>query len=218
MDDKTRDALSKPFTGDIVRQKKGQGGRLMDYVSHGGVTKRLNEVAPDWEATMVERFIVGDGDKLHCLGGVMRLTIGGVTREEAGGPARLTTLADDLKNTYSDCLKRCAMRFGVALDLWESAEEHDEDAQPEAAASPAPRPQERPALAPPAAPVANGQPALALADADDVIAKAKDLARSEYKVAEVYKFVTDQQAALGDDWPRVLKAWREDIKPLIVAS
>jgi hypothetical protein len=130
MDDKTRDALSKPFTGDIVRQKKGQGGRLMDYVSHGGVTKRLNEVAPDWEATMVERFIVGDGDKLHCLGGVMRLTIGGVTREEAGGPARLTTLADDLKNTYSDCLKRCAMRFGVALDLWESAEEHDEDAQP----------------------------------------------------------------------------------------
>jgi hypothetical protein len=180
---------------------------------------------------MVERFIVGDGDKLHCLGGVMRLTIGGVTREEAGGPARLTTLADDLKNTYSDCLKRCAMRFGVALDLWESAEENDEDAQGDGVADkdgalfgserpqrPAPRPQERPAPAPPAAPVANGQPALALVDADDVIAQAKTLARSEYKVAEVYKFVTDQQAALGDDWPRVLKAWREDIKPLIGAA
>lgn len=129
MNDEQRAALARPFSGEMVRQKKGQGGRLMDYVSHGGVTKRLNDAAPDWTAVMVERWIVGDGDKLHCLGGVMQLTIGGVMREEAGGPTRLATLADDLKNTYSDCLKRCAMRFGVALDMWESAEEDDEDAQ-----------------------------------------------------------------------------------------
>lgn len=121
-------ALSRPFAGEAVRQKRGQGNRMMDYVSHGMVTKRLNDVYPGWHAEMVEKWIVGDGDKLHCLGGVMRMTIGGVTREEAGGPTRQGTLADDLKNTYSDCLKRCAMRFGVALDMWESAEENDEDA------------------------------------------------------------------------------------------
>jgi hypothetical protein len=108
-----------------------------------------------------------------------------------------------------------ARRYSLLALLGLTPEEDDDG---NAAAKPAPRPQERPAPAPPAAPVANGQPALALADADDVIAKAKDLARSEYKVAEVYKFVTDQQAALGDDWPRVLKAWREDIKPLIGAA
>lgn len=125
-----RDALRKPFDPGVVREKKGQGGRMMDYVSHGAVTKRLNDVAPGWKAVMVERYITGEGDKLHCLGGVMQMTIAGVTREEAGGPTRLGTLADDLKNTYSDCLKRCAMRFGVALDMWESAEENDEDAQP----------------------------------------------------------------------------------------
>lgn len=129
MDAELRDALSRSFGPEAVRTKKGQGGRAMDYVSHGMVTKRLNDVAPDWTAEMIERWITETNGTLHCLGGIMRMTIGGVTREEAGGPTRLTTLADDLKNTYSDCLKRCAMRFGVALDMWESADENDEDAQ-----------------------------------------------------------------------------------------
>ena len=148
MNRELQDALSKPFGHEAIRQKRGQGGRTMDYVSHGMVTKRLNDIAPDWTAEMVERYVVETDGKLHCLGGVMRLTIGGVTHEEAGGPARLTSLADDLKNTYSDCLKRCAMRFGVALDLWESAEENDEDAQGEQSAPverrPAPRQEPRP--------------------------------------------------------------------------
>ncbi len=125
-----QEQLSRDFGPEAIRQKKGQGGRLMDYVSHGMVTKRLNDVDPDWQCEMVERWITDTNGTLNCRGGVMRLTVGGVTREEAGGPARLTTLADDLKNTYSDCLKRCAMRFGVALSLWESAEENDDDAMP----------------------------------------------------------------------------------------
>lgn len=126
-----QDALSKDFGPEAVKYKPGRGGSgKLAYVSHGMINKRLNDVDPDWHAAMVERWITEAGGALHCLGGVMRLTVGGVTREEAGGPARLTTLADDLKNTYSDCLKRCAMRFGVALSLWESAEEGDEDAMP----------------------------------------------------------------------------------------
>ena len=137
-----QDALSKDFGPEMIRYKPGRGGSgKLPYVSHGAVTKRLNDVDPDWYPEMVERWITETGGALHCVGGVMRLTVGGVTREEAGGPARLTTLADDLKNTYSDCLKRCAMRFGVALSLWESAEENDEDAQ---GAQDAPRPDSAP--------------------------------------------------------------------------
>jgi len=204
-----QDALSKDFGPEMIRYKPGRGGSgKLPYVSHGAVTKRLNDVDPDWYPEMVERWITETGGALHCVGGVMRLTVGGVTREEAGGPARLTTLADDLKNTYSDCLKRCAMRFGVALSLWESAEENDEDAQPAPdtprPSSVQPRPAERAQQAP--------QP-FSAGEYEDLIKKAWSFVRIDQYAEAIRvlresreRMTTDQMDDTKEELKR-MKAW-----------
>jgi hypothetical protein len=122
-------ALSKPFPREKIQEKRGQGGRMMSYISHGLITERLNEVDPEWSWDRVEEHIYYDNGIPHCAGVTVRLTVGGIARVEAGGPQRQDGFANEIKNAYSDALKRAAMRFGVALDMWESLvdAEYDED-------------------------------------------------------------------------------------------
>ncbi len=139
--DETRRALAKPFPDAKVKQKPGQGGRLMAYISHGLVTERLNEVDPGWSWRVLQTFTYTKDEKdkqgqiaerVHCEGVLIEMTVGGVTRVEAGGPQRQDGFANELKNALSDALKRGAMRFGVALSMWESLidAEQDEDVHP----------------------------------------------------------------------------------------
>jgi hypothetical protein len=127
--------LAKPFPPEKVKQKRGQGNRVMSYISHGLVTERLNEVDPDWSSDVLTEHIYRDAQtgRLHCEGVTLRLTINGVSRVESGGPQRQDGFANEIKNAYSDALKRAAMRFGVALSMWESLvdAEYDEDAHPD---------------------------------------------------------------------------------------
>lgn len=144
-------ALSEPFPANVIRHKPGGGQRgSLAYVSHGLVTKRLNDVAPGWSTRLLETVLNGTGDVQAV---VLELTINGVSRVEAGAPSAFRDPHNDLKNAFSDALKRCAMRFGVALDLWESMDEGDEDAA-HSAAPPANAPQPRPAA--PGTPPATG--------------------------------------------------------------
>ena len=91
----------------------------LDYVGHASVTDRLCAVDPDWywEPLAFDEhgnpsIIVRDRDA--WMWG--RLTVAGATRVEVGtAPA---TAADLPKQLVSDFLRRAAMRFGVALDLW----------------------------------------------------------------------------------------------------
>jgi len=82
----------------------------LDYVGHAAVTDRLISVDPDYEFGPVldvnKRPVKEqDGSVLHYL------TIAGSTKYEWGdGP--------NMKEISSDAIRRCAMRFGVALDLW----------------------------------------------------------------------------------------------------
>lgn len=125
-----RKALAKPFPREKIQQKRGQGGRMMSYISHGLITERLNEADPDWVSEVIEVFTYTDAQGvLHCAGVTLSLTVGGITRQEAGGPQRPTIFADEIKNALSDALKRAAMRFGVALEMWEELidAEYDED-------------------------------------------------------------------------------------------
>ena len=151
----TIDALSAPFDPKVIRRKPGSDKRpALPYVSHGLVTKRLNEVCPGWSTRVVEMHTFMDGNgRLQCAGVTLELTVPGVgSRVEFGTAERPQGFGKDAKNAMSDALKRCAMRFGVAIDLWESADEDDEDAQPviapverrPAPARPAPRQEPRP--------------------------------------------------------------------------
>lgn len=122
--------LTEPFPPNKVKQKIGQGRRPMNYISHGLVTERLNDADPNWSSEIITEHTYKDGQgRIHCEGVTLALTVNGVTRVEAGGPQRQDGFTNEIKNAYSDALKRAAMRFGVALEMWESLldAEGDED-------------------------------------------------------------------------------------------
>jgi hypothetical protein len=102
------------------------------------VTKRLNAVCPGWSSRVVETYTsVNPAGLLVCAGVLLELTIPGVgSRQEFGTANQPRNFGDDAKNAASDALKRAAMRFGVALDLWEDMDEADEDAHAQPAAPP----------------------------------------------------------------------------------
>lgn len=127
--------LSTPFPANFVQTKQGAS-----YVNHaivqqrllgtlGPFTMRVDEVIRgDYPAK-----VTGSGDKRrewpegrNAVVGVVltcRFTIDGETVEvsEVGEPEGYYMAEHDgerLKKAVSDALKRCAMRVGVALDLW----------------------------------------------------------------------------------------------------
>ena len=74
------------------------------------VTDRLNFVIPDWTYTVEREF-----EKAHPEGNFWvlgNMTIGGVTRPEYGN-------GHNPKDAIANFICRGAMRFGVALDLWQ---------------------------------------------------------------------------------------------------
>lgn len=158
----TIDKLSEDFDRSIIRMKPGSNKRpAMPYVSHGSVTKRLNAVAPGWSSRVVEvhSYVKPASGLLECAAVTLELTIPGVgSRQEVGTANQPRNFGDDLKNAMSDALKRCAMRFGVAIDLWESADEADEDAYPAQDTPRAAQTQQRPAQRPRQAPDAGDPP------------------------------------------------------------
>ena len=112
-------ALSVPFPPEVIKTKGGGGRFAADYVDHGHVTERLLAVDPEWswEPFAVDEnglpALVFMNDMAHLWG---RMTVCGVTRVEVGS---VEAPKDEvLKEAVSDCIKRCAMRFGVALHLW----------------------------------------------------------------------------------------------------
>src|SRR6476659_1161253 len=99
--------------------KVNKGFGAIDTINHAVVTDRLNKVAPGW--TMGEpRFIEVDGNDgmKHCLAVVNWMQIGSVRRWEIGEVEHPSTYGDEAKKAMSDWIKRAAMRFGVAIDLW----------------------------------------------------------------------------------------------------
>jgi hypothetical protein len=162
--------LSEPFDQAMI-QYKPKGGRQMAFVSHGLVNKRLNKEAPGWSSRIIASGVDvtqnPKGGLLYTADVTLELTVAGVTRAEVGTNNQpVADRGQALKSAASDALKRAAMRFGVALDLWESLDEQDEDAHyaatPRAGTTPGrepaprstpqrPTPSDRPAATPNAA-------------------------------------------------------------------
>lgn len=122
----TWDRLREPFPSELVSKLPATAKRPeLDYVGHAAVTDRLLQVDPQWSWTWgVTDPETGRPNKALSLttepdGSIslwMALTVGGVTRVDVGyAPADKD---EALKHVVSDALRRCAMRHGVALDLW----------------------------------------------------------------------------------------------------
>ena len=105
----------------------------LDYVGHAAVTERLNTVAGvdgwDWEPMSM------DSNGLPLITEVngeanlwIFLTIGDVTKKGNGTCAKGRTDRD--KVLIGDALRNAAMRFGIALEMWNRDRHVDEDDDP----------------------------------------------------------------------------------------
>lgn len=144
----TLEKLSSKFPENLVGHKTGfKGGPTLSYISHAIVTEHLNKLAPNWKTRLLEVYTYNDAQgMIHCAGVSIEMEIDGVTRVESGGPQRQDGFANEIKNAMSDAIKRCAMRFGVALYIWDKLvdAEFDEDVHPDYAQSAAPAPKPMP--------------------------------------------------------------------------
>jgi len=126
--------LIKDFPKNVIN--KAPQGKFGDYISHGIITKRLVDVAPDYNFTYE---VLRDKDNA-IVGAKCRLEIPGLGIKEDVGDIdvhaikRNLTESELLKLAVSDGIKRCAMRFGLGLDqLWNGGvteEEHYSAPQP----------------------------------------------------------------------------------------
>jgi Rad52/22 family double-strand break repair protein len=92
------------------RDRNGQT-HYVDYVEWHTVADLLDRFVPDWSHAV--RGIVQIGDFVAATAAI---TINGVTREGVGtGPAHSET---GIKKAEHDALKRAAVKFGVARDLY----------------------------------------------------------------------------------------------------
>ena len=114
--------LSAPFDPKFIQTVR-KGNRSEDYVNHAVVTHRLNSVlgVDGWEFRVLEVQTYED-DGLHVAHVLAEMTIDMAVRQEIGLPSRISKYQDEIKTAVSDALKRCAMRFGVAIQLWHEVE------------------------------------------------------------------------------------------------
>jgi hypothetical protein len=128
--------LGTPLPSDLVKQRAGwrdhRGTQhFVDYVEWHTVADLLDQVAPDWSHAV--RAITPIGDLVAITAAI---TIHGITREGVGtGPAESET---GIKKAEHDALKRAAVKFGVARELYKHADE-DDTPTPCAAKAPLPR-------------------------------------------------------------------------------
>jgi hypothetical protein len=100
----------------LVKQREGwrdRNGRvqMVDYVEWHTVADILDETAPNWTHTIKDIRPIGDFMTVTAA-----ITIDGVTREGVG-----TGLANSemgIKKAEHDALKRAAVKFGIARDLY----------------------------------------------------------------------------------------------------
>jgi hypothetical protein len=142
--------LRQPIDPHLIKTREGwtdsQGhAHRVEYVEWHTVADILDRVAPSWSHSV--RSLVQVGETVAVTAAI---TIDGVTREGVG-----TGLADSetgIKKAEHDALKRAAIKFGIARDLYRRESEVIERQQP--AEPPAGEPADEPAAKPMADPVA----------------------------------------------------------------
>ena len=111
--------LCRPFPPELIKQRQGQGGKMLSYIETHSVISRLNEGCDAWSFEIVEHHVHDDEVVV-----VAKLTADIVVKMAFGG-SRITrdrgkpiSIADDLKAAGSDALKKAASLLGVGLELY----------------------------------------------------------------------------------------------------
>jgi hypothetical protein len=116
-----REILEKEFEPSKIKRRRGPNGEL-DYVETADVIRRLNEAFDaQWSFEIIEYQQLFD--EVIVLG---KLTAEGISKQQFGShqitkskkDGAIVNIGYDLKSAGSDCLKKCAVGFGVALHLY----------------------------------------------------------------------------------------------------
>lgn len=120
--------LRKTVDPNLIRQRAGRRDRdgnvhMVEYVEWHTVADILDETAPNWGHTVKDIRSIGE-----IITVTVAITIDGVTREGLGtGKAFSET---GIKKAEHDALKRAAVKFGIARELYkrefDSIEQNDE--------------------------------------------------------------------------------------------
>jgi hypothetical protein len=106
--------LRKNVDPDLIRHREASRNgnlRTVDYVEWHTVADVLDQTAPNWAHAVKDIRLIGDFAVV-----TVAITIDGVTREGIGtGSARSET---GIKKAEHDALKRAAVKFGIARDLY----------------------------------------------------------------------------------------------------
>ncbi len=108
--------LRKNVDPNLVRQREGWRDRngnvqMVDYVEWHTVADILDETAPNWGHTIKDMRQIGD-----IMTVTVAISIDGVTREGIGTGSALNDMG--IKKAEHDALKRAAVKFGIARDLY----------------------------------------------------------------------------------------------------
>lgn len=126
--------------------KLPRGNIQLDYVGHAEITRILTEIDPLWKLEPLK--IDDDGlpgyrvenGMAHMMGA---LTLLGHTRLGVGSAPH--NKQDLFKELWSDLIRNCSMRFGIAVSLWSKEEWGGEsDVAPAKKKAPAKKPQATP--------------------------------------------------------------------------
>jgi hypothetical protein len=108
--------LRQPIDPKLIKTREGWTDRQgnthwVEYIEWHTVADILDRVAPDWSHAVRNLTQIGD-----MVAVTAAITIDGVTREGVGtGPADTET---GIKKAEHDALKRAAVKFGIARDLY----------------------------------------------------------------------------------------------------
>jgi hypothetical protein len=123
----TLSELRRSVEPEFIRQREGWSDRegrahTVDYVEWHTVADILDKAAPSWSHTVKDIRQIGD-----IVAVTVAITIDGITREGIGTGRAKNELG--IKKAEHDALKRAAVKFGIARDLYK----HEKDQERAAA-------------------------------------------------------------------------------------
>jgi hypothetical protein len=123
----TLSELRRSVEPEFIRQREGWSDRegrahTVDYVEWHTVADILDKAAPSWSHTVKDIRQIGD-----IIAVTVAITIDGITREGIGTGRAKNELG--IKKAEHDALKRAAVKFGIARDLYK----HEKDQERAAA-------------------------------------------------------------------------------------
>lgn len=113
--------LKKHVDPQLIKQREGWRDRngnvqMVDYVEWHTVADILDETAPNWTHTVKDIRAIGD-----LITVTVAITIDGITREGIGTGVAQSEMG--IKKAEHDALKRAAVKFGIARELYKKESE-----------------------------------------------------------------------------------------------